>query len=137
MENINLFFLGSEKKDIESIPTNQFLIIHKNEGILLDPGGVHVFPKVLANVVEYIDLDNIKYVFYTHQDPDVSSGISLWDSVLDARFYISKLWERFLPHFGVFDNSKMVVIEDKGGTIRFRDGVELKIIPAHFFTLYG
>jgi flavorubredoxin len=30
-------FLGSEKKDIESIPTNQFLIIHKNEGILLDP----------------------------------------------------------------------------------------------------
>jgi flavorubredoxin len=36
----------------------------------------------------------------------------------------------------------MVVIEDKGGTIRFRDGVELKIIPAHFlhstgnFTLY-
>jgi len=130
-------FLGSERKDIESIPTNQFLIIHKNEGVLLDPGGVHVFPKVLANVVEFIDLDNIKYVFYTHQDPDVSSGISLWDSVLNARFYISKLWERFLPHFGVFDNSKVAVVEDKGGRIKFKDGVELKIIPAHFLHSTG
>ena len=59
-----------------------------------------------------------------------------WDSVLDALLYFKTLG-KVLPHFGVFDNSKMVVIEDKGGTIRFRDGVELKIIPAHFLHSTG
>ena len=78
-------------------------------------------------------MDNIKYVFYTHQDPDVSSGISFGIGIR-CRFYISKLGKGFYP-FWSFDNSKMVVIEDKGGTIRFRDGAELKIIPAHFYTL--
>nr|WP_233186553.1 MBL fold metallo-hydrolase [Petrotoga sp. 9PWA.NaAc.5.4] len=130
-------FLGSERKSIESIPTNQYLIIHKEEGVLLDPGGVHVFPRVLASVVEFIDLGKIKHIFYTHQDPDVSSGITLWDTVVDAKFYISKLWERFLPHFGVFKNDKIVPIEDKGGKIKFKDGEELIIIPAHFLHSTG
>lgn len=135
-------FLGSENKSVESISTNQYLIIHKNEGVLLDPGGVHVFPRVLASVVEFIDLGKIKHVFYSHQDPDVSSGITLWDSVLETNFYISKLWERFLPHFGIFEKSRMVTIEDTGGKIKFKDGTQLEIIPAHFlhstgnFTLY-
>jgi flavorubredoxin len=130
-------FLGSERKSLESIPTNQYLIVHNDEGVLLDPGGVHVFPRVLASVVEFIDLGRIKHVFYSHQDPDVSSGITLWDSVLETNFYISKLWERFLPHFGVFEKSRMVLIEDSGGKIKFKDGAELHIIPAHFLHSTG
>ncbi|KLO21821.1 beta-lactamase [Marinitoga sp. 1197] len=136
-------YLGIEKNNLEGIFTNQFLIIHNDEGVLLDPGGVHVFPRVLANVSEHISTDKIKAIFYTHQDPDVSSGIALWSSTLDSvKIYISELWERFLPHFGVFDSSNLVPIKDRGGEIKFSDGYSLKIIPAHFlhslgnFTLY-
>ncbi|AEX85071.1 beta-lactamase [Marinitoga sp. 1135] len=131
-------YLGVEKNNLEGIFTNQFLIIHKGKGVLLDPGGVHVFPRVLANVSEYIDTDDIIGVFYSHQDPDVSSGIALWSSTLNnARFYVSALWERFLPHFGVFDSSSLVPLEDKGGKIEFPDGAYLDIIPAHFLHSLG
>ncbi|WP_240739533.1 MBL fold metallo-hydrolase [Marinitoga lauensis] len=137
-DNHKFIYLGVEKNNLEGIFTNQFLVIHNNEGILLDPGGVHVFPRVLANVSEHIDTKNIKAIFYTHQDPDVSSGVALWSSTLEnAKIYISGLWERFLPHFGVFDPSILVPIEDKGGKIEFSDGTNLEIIPAHFLHSLG
>ncbi|SHE98775.1 Metallo-beta-lactamase superfamily protein [Marinitoga hydrogenitolerans DSM 16785] len=137
-ENHKFIYLGVEKNNLEGIFTNQFLIIHNNEGVLLDPGGVHVFPRVLSNVSEQIDTKNIKAIFYSHQDPDVSSGVALWSSTLEnAKIYISKLWERFLPHFGVFDSSILVPIDDKGGKITFSDGYSLNIIPAHFLHSLG
>lgn len=137
-ENHKFIYLGVEKNNLEGIFTNQFLIIHNNEGVLLDPGGVHVFPRVLANVSENIDTKNIKAIFYTHQDPDVSSGVALWSSTLEnSKIYISALWERFLPHFGVFDSSILKPIDDKGGKIEFSDGKYLEIIPAHFLHSLG
>ncbi|MBM7559950.1 MBL fold metallo-hydrolase [Marinitoga litoralis] len=137
-ENHKFIYLGVEKNNLEGIFTNQFLIIHNNEGVLLDPGGVHVFPRVLANVSENIDVKNIKAIFYTHQDPDVSSGVALWNSTLEnPKIYISGLWERFLPHFGVFDNSLLEPIPDKGTKITFSDGYSLDIIPAHFLHSLG
>lgn len=36
-------FLGWEEKEEEIVQTNQYLILDGNEGILLDPGGAHVF----------------------------------------------------------------------------------------------
>ncbi len=120
-----------------AIQTNQYAIVDGNEAVLLDPGGVHVFPRVLSNISEVVPVDKIKAIFYTHQDPDVSSGISLWLSSTNANVYISNLWVRFLPHFGVFDFSKVKGIEDKGGTFKFASGRELKFIPAHFLHSVG
>lgn len=120
-------WLGWGKLEEGMIQTNQYLIIDKNQGILLDPGGIHIFPKVVSNVTKYIDLDAIKYIFFSHQDPDVSSGIPMWLSVTPADIYISELWVRFLPHFGITDFTRIKGVPD-GGT---RVG-DLEIIPAHF-----
>jgi len=122
-------WLGWDEADIKGgfVQVNQYLIISNGKGTLLDPGGVHVFPKVVANVSRYIDLADIKNIFYTHQDPDVSSGIAMWLSITSANVYISKLWVRFLPHFGITDVSRIIPIEDNGGRI---DSFEA--IPAHF-----
>ena len=137
-ENHKFIYLGVEKSNLEGIFTNQFLIIHNGEGILLDPGGVHVFPRVLANVSEHIDTKNIKAIFYTHQDPDVSSGVALWDATLEgATIHISGLWERFLPHFGIFNPESLVALKDSGGRITFSDGAYLEIIPAHYLHSTG
>ncbi len=120
-------WLGWGKLEDGLIQTNQYLVVQGTKGILLDPGGIHIFPKVVSNVTKYIDLDDIQYIFFSHQDPDVSSGIPMWLSVTPANIYISELWVRFLPHFGITDLSRIKGIPDSGMRIDYLD-----IIPAHF-----
>ncbi|NLK60505.1 MAG: MBL fold metallo-hydrolase [Treponema sp.] len=136
-------WLGSENKYRKGVvQTMQYLIIHKGRGILLDPGGVHLFSRVVASVSRYISIDKIDTIFFSHQDPDVSSGIALWLGVTSAKVYISSLWTRFLPHFGIVDTSRVFGIEDTGGRIPLQDGEELACVPSHFmhspgqFSLY-
>ena len=131
-------WLGWEEHEEEgTIQVNQYLIIDNGEGILLDPGGIHVFPQVVGNVSRYIELDNIKHIFFAHQDPDVCSGISLWLGVTPAKIHISKWWIRFLPHFGVYDIKKVSPIEDRGGFLQLSSGGKLDFIPAHFLHSIG
>ncbi len=125
--NHKFIWLGWGKLEDGLIQTNQYLIIDNNKGTLLDPGGIHIFPKVVSNVTKYIDLEDIEYIFFSHQDPDVSSGIPMWLSVTNAQVHISELWVRFLPHFGISDLSRITGIPDKGGKVG-----NYQIIPAHF-----
>lgn len=131
--NHKFIWLGWEEHEEEGlIQVNQYLIENNGVGALLDPGGIHVFPRVVANISRYIDLDRIKYIFYSHQDPDVSSGIALWLSVTNAKVYISKWWVRFLPHYGMFDMSMIEPVDEGGAKITFPSGEILEILPAHF-----
>lgn len=131
-------FLGWEEKEESGvIQTNQYLIIDGNEGLLLDPGGVHVFPRVLANVSEQISMDKVKYIFFTHQDPDVSSGVSLWLASTPAKVYISGLWIRFLPHFGIYNTARVSPIPDRGMDIKFSSGNHVTAVPSHFMHSVG
>lgn len=126
-------WLGTENRYRKGvIQTMQYLIIDQGRGTLLDPGGVHLFPRVVASVSRYISIDKIDSIFFSHQDPDVSSGIALWLGVTSARVYISSLWTRFLPHFGIVDTARVSPIEDRGGTVSLPSGAQLKFIPAHF-----
>ncbi len=138
-QNHKFVLLGWEEIEEEGVvQVNQYLVIDNQEVALLDPGGAHVFPKVLANLVEIADVDAVKHIFYTHQDPDVVSGITLWMSIAEkAKIYISELWVRFLPHFGIYDKSRVVALPDKGGEIVFSSGNRLEIIPAHFLHSIG
>jgi flavorubredoxin len=132
-DNHKFIWLGSENKYRKGvIQTMQYLIIDNGRGTLLDPGGVHLFSRVVASVSRYISIDKIDNIFFSHQDPDVSSGIALWLGVTNAKVYISALWTRFLPHFGIVDTSRMFGIEDKGSTLKLPSGAELKFVPAHF-----
>lgn len=125
--------LGTDISGAEGIPVNQFIIIDGSDVFLLDPGGAHVFATVLANVSEVVDPTRITGLFYSHQDPDVTSGIMMWLNVSErAKVYVSELWTRFLPHFGVYDENRIVPIPDKGMDIRLSGGTVLKVIPAHY-----
>ncbi len=141
-EEHKFIWLGWDKEEEGLVQTNQYLIVNRGEGVLLDPGGVYVLPKVLSAASSYISPEDIKYIFYTHQDPDVSSGIAVWLDNTPAKVYISKLWTRFLPHFGSLDFNRVVPIEDRGGEVVLSTGNKIIFIPAHFlhstgnFTLY-
>ena len=126
-------WLGSESKQRKgAVQTMQYLIVDRGRGVLLDPGGVHLFSRVVTAISRFISVDKIDTIFFSHQDPDVSSGIALWLGITKAKIYISSLWVRFMPHFGIVDISRMVPIPDKGMSISLPSGSNMKCIPSHF-----
>ncbi|MDQ7082861.1 MAG: MBL fold metallo-hydrolase [Aquificota bacterium] len=130
-------WLGWEEEEEEGlVQTNQYLIVNRGKGVLLDPGGVYVLPRVLSAVSGYIEPENIEIIFYTW-DPDVGSGIAVWLENTPAKVYISRLWVRFVPHFGSMDFDRIVPIEDSGGEVRLPSGDRLVFVPAHFLHSTG
>ncbi len=73
-----VFSFDDEEADESFLAVNQYLIIHNNSAILIDPGSQSVFEEVYDAVCRYIDIKNLKYIFYSHQDPDVAGSISQW-----------------------------------------------------------
>lgn len=126
-------WLGADAKYRKGvIQTMQYLIIDHGRGTLLDPGGVHLFSRVVSSISRHISIDKIDNIFFSHQDPDVSSGIALWLGITKAKVYISALWTRFLPHFGIVDGTRIVSIEDRGSSLRLASGNEIRFVPSHF-----
>lgn len=134
----SFIWLGADPENRKGVvQTNQYLIIDGGKGTLLDPGGIHLFSRVVSVAGRYIDLNNIDTIVFSHQDPDVSSGIALWLGVTKAKVYISSLWIRFLPHFGIVDENRIIGIETMESNLRSAGGNELVFIPTHFLHSTG
>ena len=132
-KNDHLFVLLniSEPGEENGIPSNQYLIVNKGKGILLDPGGFGVMPQVLHHMMKYIGPEDIAGIVLSHQDPDIVGGLSSWMEITQARIYVSKIWLRFLPHYGIKDMHRFEGIEDDGAELTLND-VVLKLLPAHY-----
>ena len=115
-----------------AVQANQVLIIHKGEGMLLDPGGHKV--KLLSDISPYIPPNQIKYIFLSHQDPDVVASINGWLMTTKAVAYISKLWMRFIAHFGLDSHleDRVIPIDDAGTKLTLGGDCDILILPAHF-----
>jgi flavorubredoxin len=115
------------------VEANQHIIIHNGEGILLDPGGHKVYTKLFAQLSSHLTISGLKYLFFSHQDPDIIAATNGWLMVTDAEALLSALWMRFIPHFGVDELvvNRIKPIPDKGMVVNV-GGVDLKLIPAHF-----
>lgn len=115
------------------VEANQHIIIHNREAMILDPGGHKVYTKLFAQLSSYCKASDIKYLFFSHQDPDIIAAANGWLMVTDAAALLSALWMRFIPHFGVDEYviNRIQPIPDQGMVITL-GGVDLKVIPAHF-----
>lgn len=65
----------SEAGEEDGIRSNQYLIVHNDFSVLLDPGGFGVMPRVLAEMLRYTTPDKLKAIMLSHQDPDIVGGI--------------------------------------------------------------
>jgi len=108
--------LFEELTPASAVQSNQYLIIHNGEGMLLDPGGHKVFSQLKRDISPHISPGKLRYIFLSHQDPDIVAALNGWLLTTNAEAYISKLWLRFLPHFGLEKNfeERVKPIEDKG-----------------------
>lgn len=118
------------------IDTNEYLIAHGNEAMLTDPGGLEIFPVVFSALAAGFDPRRVKWIFASHQDPDVISSLSLWLEFNPAlRCYASRIWGSFLPHYGG-DGTTFIGLPDEGGKLPL-GGIELDVVPAHYLHSSG
>ena len=118
------------KKPNYLIDTNEYLVIDGDQALLTDPGGLEIFPAVFSSVSQEFNPRDIKYIFSSHQDPDIISSLSLWLEINPAmKCYASWLWSSFIPHFGGNDET-IIPVEDDGGEISL-DKIKLDMVPAH------
>lgn len=131
-------------KDAHVIDTNEYVIISRGQAMLLDPGGIQIFPQVLAELAKYVRVQDIRVIFASHQDPDISSSLAMWlDLNPGIKTYCSWLWTGFISHFSTGTAIELNAIPDEGMRIKIGDlGVEVEAIPAHYchssgnFSLY-
>jgi flavorubredoxin len=121
-----------------AVQANQHLIIHEGQGMILDPGGHKVYGRASAETFGLLGKGKLRYIFFSHQDPDIVAAANGWLMTTDAEAWISALWIRFVPHFGLDElvASRMKAIPDEGMTLDLA-GVRLLIIPAHFLHSEG
>ncbi len=118
------------------IDTNEYLVTHGGQGMLVDPGGLEIFPAVFSALAAEFDPSAISAVFASHQDPDVISSLALWlEFNPQMRCHISWLWTGFIPHFGG-DASTFAALPDEGETIQLA-GLPLQAVPAHYLHSSG
>ncbi|MFZ2853736.1 MAG: MBL fold metallo-hydrolase [Rhodocyclaceae bacterium] len=118
------------------VDTNEYLVAHGGQGMLVDPGGLEVFPAVFSALAAEFDPSAITAIFASHQDPDVISSLALWlEFNPKMRCHISWLWSSFVPHFGG-DASTFAPIPDEGMAIPLA-GLSLQALPAHYLHSSG
>jgi len=118
------------------IDTNEYLVTHGDQGLLLDPGGAEIFPAVFSAMSAEFDPSALAGVFASHQDPDICSSLALWlEFNPRMRCYVSWLWASFIPHFGGTADT-FVSIPDAGMEISLA-GLALQAIPAHYLHSSG
>ena len=146
MSNTILYDQGGHKNillaDVDqgglAVQANQHVIVHDDEGMILDPGGHKVYNKVLMETLSILGGGKLRYLFLSHQDPDIVAAINGWLMTTDAEAYVSKLWLRFVPHFGLdrLVSDRLKPIPDRGMKLSL-GGQEMLIIPAHFLHSTG
>ncbi len=117
----------------QMVQANQHVIVHGDQAMLLDPGGHKVYAPVLGELSTVVPTGNLKYIFLSHQDPDIVASTNAWLMVTDATAYIPGPWMRFIMHFGVDDMvmDRIRPIPDRGMVLDLA-GCRLLVLPAHF-----
>ncbi|MCA9495016.1 MAG: MBL fold metallo-hydrolase [Myxococcales bacterium] len=122
----------------EGVDTNQHVIVDDGEAMILDPGGTKLYTRVFAATAKESQGAKLKYVFLSHQDPDIVASLNGWLMTTDATGLISSLWRRFIPHFGSdkLVYSRVEGIPDPGQRLKLGKR-ELLVLPAHFLHSVG
>ncbi len=146
MSGTSVLFESGEHRNVllpvfdqgEAVPANQHVVVHGNEGMILDPGGHKIYSRVLSDTTSVLRGAELKYIFLSHQDPDIVAATNGWLMTTDAVAYTPAIWKRFIPHFGL---DRLVVDRLKGvpdqGMRMDLGGQELYILPAHFLHSCG
>ncbi len=133
-----LMFTDLVEQDQQAVQSNQFLIVDNGTGAIIDPGGNLAFNELFLGMSRYFSPQKLSYIIASHADPDIIAALDRWLTSTPAQLVISRVWERFVPHFtkmGKTEN-RLIGVADSGGRLSLGKS-ELWLLPAHFLHSEG
>ena len=133
-----LMFTDLVEEDGLAVQSNQFLVIDDDVGALIDPGGNLAFHGLFASMAPYFAPQRLSYLLASHADPDIIASLDQWMTSTRAALVISRIWERFAPHFtkvGQTQN-RIIAVPDEGARLPLGRST-LWLVPAHFLHAEG
>lgn len=122
----------------DAVQANQFLIVDRDQGAIIDPGGNNAYNELLLGLSRFFPPQELSYVMASHADPDIIASLDRWMTSTRAKLVISRIWERFVPHFTKAGKTqgRIIGVPDAGGRLPLGGG-ELWLLPAHFMHSEG
>lgn len=137
-DHVCLMFTDLTEEDGQAVQCNQFLIVDDGTGAIIDPGGNLAFNALFMNMARYFSPQKLSYLIASHADPDIIASLDRWMTSTKASLVISRIWERFVPHFtkvGKTEN-RVIGIPDCGCMLPLGQH-SLMLLPAHFMHSEG
>ena len=131
-------FTDLVEEDGQAVQANQFLIVDDDTGAIIDPGGNLAYNELYMGMLKHFPPQKLSYLLASHADPDIIASRDRWLSSTKALLVISRMWERFVPHFtktGKTEN-RVIGVPDGGGRLPLGRH-ELWLLPAHFMHSEG
>ena len=133
-----LMFSDLMQDDGNAVQSNQFLIVDHDHGAIIDPGGNLAFNELLLTCSRFFTPQHLSYLIASHADPDIIASLDRWLTSTPAQLVISRVWERFVPHFTKAGKTagRIIGVPDSGGILPL-GASELHLLPAHFLHSEG
>lgn len=122
----------------QAVQANQFLVVDHGVGAIIDPGGNLAFNELFLALSRWFPAQNLSYLLASHADPDIIASLDRWLTSTRAKLVISRIWERFAPHFTKQGKTedRVIGVPDAGGRLPLGES-ELWLVPAHFMHAEG
>lgn len=129
---------AAESRDEDAVQSNQFLIVDGDTGAVIDPGGNLAYNDLYMGMTHQFPPHRLSAILASHADPDIIASLDRWMTATTAPVYISRIWERFIPHFCKPGKTtgRVIGIADEGMRIRIGSS-DLFAVPAHFLHSEG
>lgn len=126
------------EEDGHAVQANQFLIVDDDTGAIIDPGGNLAYNELYMGMIKHFSPHKLSYLLASHADPDIIASLDRWLSSTQALLVISRIWERFAPHFTKVGKTanRVIGVPDCGGRLPLGRH-ELWLLPAHFMHSEG
>lgn len=128
----HVYWIGEYDED-DKFQCNPYLIIKDGIGVVIDPGSVLYFPKIINKITSLIPLRNIRWLYLNHQDPDVCGNAPLMLDAINAAgnntcdVITHSRNAALVKHYGL-DIDFMCTDRMPGEQLLFSDGQALKFI---------
>jgi len=133
-----LMFTDLIEEDGQAVQANQFLVVDHGQGAVIEPGGNVAYNELYLALSRFFTPSHLSYLIASHADPDIIASLDRWMTSTQAKLVISRVWERFAPHFTKVGKTegRVIGVPDAGARLPLGRS-ELWLLPAHFLHAEG
>lgn len=128
----DIYWVGFSEES-SKLHCNPYLLVDEGEAVILDPGSIPDFARVMRKVIEVVQPERISTMVLSHQDPDVCGNIAVMEEIIgsdEIRIAAHINTIRLVQHIGV--RSPFYDVEKSDWKLTLRSGRALQFIPAPF-----